>query len=134
MQLRFLFIQCNYDFLAKYLHHNHILPGLFNICSRFNYNSPTGFSVFRINQSPHQPVPGQSARNPTRLRASSSHTCEACYLQAWQDIGPLALEGPPPPRGPCVSIIRAVMTDSIRSGIWEVQSWPVRALAVFYER
>lgn len=57
----FLLMKCNLDFQAVYLHHNHILPGLFNICSRFNYNSPTGFSVFRINQSLHQPVPGQSA-------------------------------------------------------------------------
>lgn len=57
----FLFFQCNFDFQAVNLYHNHILPGLFNICSRFNYNSSTGVSVFRINQSLHQPVPGQSA-------------------------------------------------------------------------
>lgn len=56
-----LFVLCNFYLQAVYLHHNHILPGLLNICSRFNYHSPTGVSVFRINQSLLQPVPGQSA-------------------------------------------------------------------------
>lgn len=107
-----LFVLCNFYLQAVYLHHNHILPGLLNICSRFNYHSPTGVSVFRINQSLLQPVPGQSAETwvcvhhlptPVGHVISETHRTQALALRGLQGLYP--------------SINRAVMTDSIRFGI-----------------
>lgn len=115
-----LFIQCNFDFQAMYVHHNHILPGLFNICPRFNYNSPTGFSVFQDQSEPPSTCPRPVCCNLS-LCTPSFHTCRARYLQDSQDPNPQ-------PSGDLrlhVSVIRTVMTDSIRFGIWGMQSWPV---------
>lgn len=96
-------------FLALYLHHDWILPALFNICSSFNYNSPTGLSVFGINHGLRRPVPGQTAVTwicVHHLPTPAGHVISK--TRSTQVKGPW---GTPEKH---TSITGAVMTDSIR--------------------